>query len=57
MLVITRKIGETVWLNDDIKVHVLKIDGNQVRLGFEAPPDIKIHRKEIYKAIKNGTHK
>ena len=48
MLVLSRKKNETVMIGDDIKVFVIEIRGDQVRLGFEAPKDVPVHRKEIY---------
>jgi carbon storage regulator len=53
MLVLTRKIGETVNIGDDIQVTVLGIHGNQARLGIEAPKEIPVHRSEIYERIQN----
>lgn len=51
MLVLTRKLGETIAIDDDIKIVVVQIKGRQVRLGIEAPRDTKIHREEIYLSI------
>ena len=51
MLVLTRKLGESIAIDDDIKIVVLQIKGRQVRLGIEAPRDTKIHREEVYIAI------
>lgn len=51
MLVLTREIGETFSIGDDITVQVLGISGNQVRLGIEAPQNVKIHRAEVYRRI------
>ena len=51
MLVLTRKLGESISIDDDIKIVVLQIKGRQVRLGIEAPRDTKIHREEVYLAI------
>lgn len=48
MLILTRKLGETIAIGDDIKVSVLGIHGRQVRIGIEAPTDIIVHREEIY---------
>ncbi|RMN34174.1 Carbon storage regulator -like protein [Pseudomonas savastanoi pv. glycinea] len=53
MLVLTREIGETFSIGDDITVQILGINGNQVRLGINAPKDIKVHRAEVYKRIAN----
>ena len=51
MLVLTRKLGESIAIDDDIKIVVVSIKGRQVRLGIEAPRNTKIHRQEIYLAI------
>lgn len=51
MLVLTRRIGETLCIGDDVKVTVLGVKGNQVRLGVKAPKDVVVHREEIYKRI------
>ncbi len=51
MLVLTRKLGESITIDDDIKIVVVQIKGRQVRLGIEAPRDTKIHREEVYIAI------
>jgi carbon storage regulator len=51
MLVLTREVGETFSIGDDITVQILGITGNQVRLGIDAPQHVKIHRAEVYKRI------
>lgn len=51
MLVLTRKLGESIAIDDNIKITVVQIKGKQVRLGIEAPKDTKIHREEVYIAI------
>lgn len=48
MLILTRRIGETVVVGDDVFITILGIKGNQIRLGFDAPDHISIHRQEIY---------
>ncbi len=51
MLILTRKIGETIVIGDRIKVHVIEVRGQQVRLGIEAPIDTPVFREEIYQKI------
>lgn len=51
MLILTRKIGETLMIGDDITVTVLGVKGNQVRVGVNAPRDVAVHREEIYDKI------
>ncbi len=51
MLVLTRKLGESIAIDDHIKIRVVSIKGKQVRLGIEAPRETKIHREEVYSAI------
>lgn len=53
MLVLTRKLGESIAIDDHIKIRVVQIKGKQVRLGIEAPKDTKIHREEVYAAIQD----
>jgi carbon storage regulator len=57
MLVLTRYIDESIIINGDIKITVLDIQGNQVRLGIEAPRDIDVHREEIYEKIQTELSK
>lgn len=52
MLILTRRIGETLNIGDDIQVTVLGVKGNQVRLGVNAPKTVPVHREEIYQRIK-----
>ncbi|MEM8984689.1 MAG: carbon storage regulator CsrA [Pseudomonadota bacterium] len=51
MLILTRRIGESVVIDDDITVTVLGVKGNQVRLGIRAPRDVGVHRQEIFERI------
>jgi carbon storage regulator len=51
MLILTRRVGETVVIGDDVDVTVLGVKGSQVRLGVKAPRDITVHREEIYERI------
>ena len=51
MLIITRRVGEVIRLNDNITLEVLEVNGNQVRIGVNAPRDISVHREEIYDRI------
>lgn len=53
MLVLTRKVGETIMIGDGIEVKVVSIDGDQVKLGIEAPRHIKVHRQEVFEAIQD----
>jgi carbon storage regulator len=51
MLILTRRIGETIMIGNDVSITVLDINGKQVRIGIDAPAEIKVHRKEIYLRI------
>ena len=51
MLVLTRKPGETVMLGEDIQVKIVSVDGDQVKIGIDAPRALKIYRREVYEAI------
>jgi len=52
MLILTRRVGETVMIGDDVTITVLGVKGNQVRVGINAPKNIAVHREEIYERIK-----
>ena len=54
MLILTRRVGESLMVGDDISVTVLDVKGNQVRIGVNAPRDVEVHREEIYQRIKAG---
>jgi carbon storage regulator len=51
MLILTRRVGETLMVGDDVTVTVLGVKGNQVRIGVNAPKDVSVHREEIYQRI------
>ena len=52
MLILTRRIGESLQIGEDIKLMVLSVRGNQVQIGIEAPPEVAVHREEVYERLK-----
>jgi carbon storage regulator len=57
MLVLTRKLGENIRIGDAVKITVLEVRSGQVKLGIEAPPEVKVHREEIYARIQEENRK
>lgn len=55
MLVLSRKVNESIVINNDITIHVVEIRGNKVRLGVEAPKDVPVHRQEIWVQVNEQT--
>lgn len=52
MLILTRRVGETLMIGSEVTVTVLGVKGNQVRVGINAPPDVAVHREEIFERIR-----
>ncbi|MGH8226988.1 MAG: carbon storage regulator CsrA [Steroidobacteraceae bacterium] len=57
MLILTRKAGERLMIGEQVTVTVLGVNGNQVRIGIDAPRDVPVHREEVYERIQNGEAK
>lgn len=57
MLILTRRVGETLMVGDEVTVTVLGVKGNQVRIGVNAPKDVSVHREEIYQRIQKEKDK
>lgn len=57
MLILTRRVGESLTIGDNVKITLLGIKGNQVRIGIDAPREVEVHREEIYDKIKRETRK
>ena len=53
MLILTRRVGETVMIGDNVTVAIVGVKGSQVRIGINAPKDVTVHRKEIYERIRH----
>jgi carbon storage regulator len=53
MLILTRRVGETLMIGADIAITVLGVKGNQVRIGVKAPPDVAVHREEVFEKIRS----
>lgn len=57
MLLLTRKLGENIRIGDDVKITIVEVKGNHVKLGIDAPPSVKVHREEIYERIQQERQK
>lgn len=51
MLILTRRVGESIIINNDVKISILGAKGNQIRLGIDAPKDVAVHREEVYQRL------
>ncbi|MGL1933906.1 MAG: carbon storage regulator CsrA [Fibrobacterales bacterium] len=57
MLVLTRKVGDSIRIGDDIKLTIVDVDGNNIKVGIDAPRSIAVHREEVYERIMNENKK
>lgn len=57
MLILSRRIGETLMVGDEVTVTILEVEGNQIRIGINAPKEIAVHREEIYDRIQQEQQK
>ena len=57
MLILTRKVGESLLIGDDVSITILNVRGNQVKIGVKAPKEISVHREETYQRIKQAEDK
>ena len=57
MLILTRKVGDSLLIGDDVSITILNVRGNQVKIGVKAPKEISVHREEIYQRIKQAEDK
>ncbi|HZI89661.1 MAG TPA: carbon storage regulator CsrA [Candidatus Polarisedimenticolia bacterium] len=57
MLLLTRKLGENIRIGDDVKITIVEVKGNHVKLGIDAPASVKVHREEIYERIQEENRK
>jgi len=57
MLLLTRKLGENIRIGDDVKITIVEVKGNHVKLGIDAPPSVKVHREEISERIQEANRR
>ena len=56
MLILSRRTDESIVIGDEVTITILSVKGKQVRIGIDAPPNVSVHREEIYKKIRDGEH-